>query len=372
MRDWSNRRVAGLAVMIGLGGFGPAAIAGDATTTGEKEFILYSGANLKVMEGEEKYPVIGISRFSVSINRNGKTVKLPYREVGRFWIDREMKLNNRSATIHRLQIEKVTDLAGETTEKWGSILDGGYTADQGPLDNVQESFFEDNVALKNRTGGFHDSIGGSTLLSGHSEAPEESFEGMEVRLELSSEDSITDPYVVLVTDFHDPSLPDRFFRKFMVQVLDRVGREPASIRFRQGGFPAGFEVDDSRLYLYSRGREVPTNLSEKQIALTTDEAFQYLVLEYLVGHRGETLAPRPMWVKVSTGVGEEIRAMESNPQVRLILDRKGRVVDLAVEGEGLLPPAVAGAFRAFRFYPALEGGKPVGGSFGLRPGELVR
>lgn len=378
MQAWSRRGVSVLTVLVGLGGF--CLVSGADETVQEKDYILYTGGNLQVLDGDEKHPIVGVSPFTISIRRKGRLEKIPLGRVGRLWIDREMKLNRQSAAISNLQSEKAYTPGHEEVADWGTLNTRVLSTGHSPLDNVQENFFEESVSIRkdrasigrSRRGSLASSTGGSELLDVRGGDHEGSFDALEVTLELASTDSIIDPYLVLVTDFRDPAVPDQFFRKFMVSVLDGISPEPVSIQLLQGGFPAGFEVDEFNIYLYSGGREVPTNLSDKQVALTEDEAFQYLILEYLVAHKGETLAPRPMWVGMSTEVKEQIRGLDTNPEVNLILDAKGRVIDLTIRGGAELGPNIIAAFRAFRFYPALENGKLVGGNYALKPRELVR
>jgi hypothetical protein len=366
-----------LTVLVGMSGFFVSSVAEEAAE--KKNYILYTGANLQVMDGEEVYPVVGVSNFALSVSRQGRIEKIPLDKVGRLWIEREMKLNKQSAVISNLRSKKAFTPGRETTADWGTISTGGYANDQGTLDNVAGNFFEDEIALQKNRGSATGLRGGFTSSAGPTEMPgqrgregEVLQDALEVSLDLASGDSIADPYLVLVTDYHDPAVPDQFFRKFMVKVLNRISPDPVSIRLLQDRFPAGFEVEEFNLYLYSGGKEIPTNLSDKQVALTTDEAYQYLILEYLVGHKGETLAPRPMWVGMPAKVKEQIRNLEANPQVDLILDKKGRVIDLTVPSESELGPDIIEALRAFRFYPTLENGKAVEGSYALRPKELVR
>ena len=62
------------------------------------------------------------------------------------------------------------------------------------------------------------------------------------------------------------------YRKSHLTPLRRIDAEPRRVILSQRGFPPDFQVEDFDVYLYSNGREIPTNCSEKQIALTRDEA----------------------------------------------------------------------------------------------------
>lgn len=363
----------GLGFMLRAGGEENA----EPPQTEERDFILYTGANLKVMDGENLYPVVRVTPFSIFVEVEGVVVQEDLKKVDKLWIDLEIKLNENSASIANLETKKTYTPGRLLVADWGNITAGSYAAERGRLDNTEFSSIEETVVLPSSSGYGRDhrgSTGGTERLSRQDDAARQDFDAYEVTLELSTEDRIVDPYLLMVTDFHLPSNPDQVHRKYQVKVLEGIGREPVSVRMIQGGFPEGFEVDDCDVYLYSNGREVPTNLSAKQVALTRDEAFQYLILEYLIGHKGETLPPRPMWVGMPVGTKELIRDGTQNPPIRLSLDVKGRVTDLEVpgEGDGGVPAAVLEAFRAFRFYPALDNGKAVEATYTLRPKELIR
>ena len=80
--------------------------------------------------------------------------------------------------------------------------------------------------------------------------------------------------------------------------LNPIGPQKTSIHLLEGGFPQGFEVVDFQLHLYNQGEEVATSVSPKRVPLTRDEAFEYVLMEYVGAHRGDTLDAVPLMGKL--------------------------------------------------------------------------
>lgn len=359
----------GLAFLLLLG-IGPALTTGEADEP--KEFILYTGANLKVLDGNREYLVVGVTEVAVQVEIDGKAEARGYDELGELWIDREMKLNALSATIQGIEIRKASATGRAGKVDWGSIAAGTYASTQGADSGKGGEGFDQSLLLNPGSSGFQTDSSSRPELPDEQTEPNPDLDALEVTFQLASEHAIPAPYLVLKTDYRIAGQPGAVFRKFHLEVVDGIGTVPRTVRLLQRGFPPGFAVDDYEVFLYSGRREVPTNLSDKQIALTRDEAMQYLILEYLVGHKGETLGPRPMWVGMPAETKKMVREGTANPSVQLSLDTKGRVTELEFL-EGPDPdPAIVDAIRAFRFYPALEQGRAEESTYELRLKEVVR
>src|SRR5690606_11046771 len=84
--------------------------------------------------------------------------------------------------------------------------------------------------------------------------------------------------------------------------VGRLDLTPRKVRILQAGLPAGFELIDTDIYLFNRGEEIATNLSERRIDLTLEEVRQYLMLDHVANHRNETLPARPVWSIAPAGL----------------------------------------------------------------------
>ncbi len=61
------------------------------------------------------------------------------------------------------------------------------------------------------------------------------------------------------------------------------------------GFEPGFVINDVVVHVYSHGKELATNLSERPVALTRDQAREFLLLSHLADHAVESVAPTSVW-----------------------------------------------------------------------------
>ncbi|MEZ5276916.1 MAG: hypothetical protein R3F07_11100 [Opitutaceae bacterium] len=339
-----------------------------------REFTLFTGANLKIIDGEFLRPVLNVTDKGLFVDFDGQARKLDFDDVNELWIDREMKLNAVYARINDMKMDMAFSEGLVRVPIWGTVAAGTYSADRGSLDSSEQPDIKLPPAMNsgNVISGPDRSSGWKGLSP--TDQRDAGFDAWKVSFKLSSAHALPTLYAVLITDYRDPARSGDVLRKFHLQTIDGISAEPKEITLLQEGFPPGFQVEDSDIYLYSMGREIPTNLSEKQVALTRDEAMQYLILEYMIGHKDATLPPRPMWVWMPPEVKTLIRESETNPVVRLDLDVKGRVINLVVDSEGEegIAPEITAAFRDFRFYPAFENGRPIEGSYTLRPKELLR
>src|ERR1035438_3233767 len=78
----------------------------------------------------------------------------------------------------------------------------------------------------------------------------------------------------------------------------QVPPPPVAVHFYEEGFPPAFELQGFDVHLYNRGEEVATNVSPKRVELTRDEAFEYIKMEYISAHKGDTLAAVPVMGKL--------------------------------------------------------------------------
>ncbi len=79
-----------------------------------------------------------------------------------------------------------------------------------------------------------------------------------------------------------------FFRE-----IGDIGLEETPLRIRKDGLTAGFELLDINLHIYREGQEIASEHSEKQFALSREEALGYLTLERIPSNRGKTLPAEP-------------------------------------------------------------------------------
>jgi len=192
----------------------------------------------------------------------------------------------------------------------------------------------------------------------------ELYDAVEVTFKVSAAHALSKPWVAIVTRFHEANAkPGSFRNAIYARALETVGPRPQEVNLLQGGFPNGFTIDECQVHLYDRGQEIPTEIAPKRVELTSDEAFEYLKIEYLAQHKTGTLAASPALGKLR----EPLAASLKDPQLSAVYFVK-------VSAEGLpgdafadeacataVDPTIATAVATVRFFPALDKGKCVPG-----------
>jgi hypothetical protein len=194
---------------------------------------------------------------------------------------------------------------------------------------------------------------------------EGNYDAMEVSFKVSSATPLDRPYMVVLFRFHDPAAkPGVNGMVIHAQALDPIDASPRYVRVLRGGLPPGFKPVDCSVHLYNRGAEVGTNVSDKRVELTRDEARQYLVMEHLGAHKGETL-PAGL---VAGSLSRETRQKLTPTQVTQTFYAKV-AADGALQGafadEACATPlgdaGIDAALREAFFVPAVQQGKAAAG-----------
>lgn len=199
------------------------------------------------------------------------------------------------------------------------------------------------------------------------DAADDAFDSIVVRTTVSAPQPIVDAYIVGVARIRvDDALSDVIF----FHEVAEIGPEPREIRMRKDGLPPGFEVDSVVLHVYRQGQELVTDQSEKQFALTRDEALEYLTLERLSSHRGETLPASPAWSLAPDALLASRNPEEFDLPMTVQVDERGRV--LAIDTPARVPPRIADVATEVVFLPAIENGVAVAGTARLNLRDFFR
>ena len=132
----------------------------------------------------------------------------------------------------------------------------------------------------------------------------------------------------------------------------------------QGGFPLGFVMDDFKVHLFDRGQELATNVADKRVPLTRDEAFLYLKIDYVSSHKEATLPPTAAMGKLPADLRSRLTSAQFAHTFFVKVSKDG------LPGEVFLDEACAqkaddsyllSVIRDIRFNPALDKGRAVDG-----------
>jgi len=236
---------------------------------------------------------------------------------------------------------------------------------------------------------------------------------LELSFQLSSPVPVADAYVVVmgavtqgeeegVVVFHQP--------------VGAIGPEPRKISVRKTGFQPGFTIKDVKLHVYIHGKELGTNLSEKAVPLTPDQARGYLLLSHVASHQFDTLGPAPVWELVPPAVLANKDAKAFDYPVVVNIDADGSVISIhdderaaqeflneirdaatlrqrttpekaaaslgasvrvadaavALDQTGRLPPRIVAAIQDMVFLPAIDLGQPQPGTTRVNLAEFYR
>ena len=173
-----------------------------------------------------------------------------------------------------------------------------------------------------------------------------------------------------------------------------------------------------KVHLYVNGKELATNLSERAVDLTRQQAREFLLLSYLADHAAESMPPEPVWTLVppallaaKTGTafdfpvivnvdadGSVISIYDSETEARAFLAEIHDAAHLrskatpgkstqslsatvritaedsgvALDQTGRLPSHVVAAMEEMIFLPALDLGSPTPGTVKVNLADFFR
>jgi hypothetical protein len=188
-------------------------------------------------------------------------------------------------------------------------------------------------------------------------------DAFELKFEVSSEKLLADPYVVIVINYVDPQKPQEPRQWVHALELEPIGPTPRQISLRHAGFPPGFVPKQPSIHLYDRGRELATSAAGG-MALTRDEAMEYLLIEYLSTHKQATLAAAPIPASFPEDLATRLQATHFPKEVFVSVDTDGLPVEMFADAgrrRRIDDSAVRATIAELRFCPALEKGKPIAG-----------
>jgi hypothetical protein len=201
-------------------------------------------------------------------------------------------------------------------------------------------------------------------LHAEEDLAQELFDAVEVSFEVSSPVYLEKPYLVLITRFHArDDKPGVARNAVYAKALNSIGSKPTRIDVLHGGFPPGFEIEDLQVHLYSDGHEIPTEIANKRVPLTRDEAFEYLRIEYVSGHKGDTVPATPALGRPDKEEQVKLSPNQWKADYYAKVSKDGRSLGTYLD-EACTQPVddlVAALAQNVRYYPAMEKGKPVEG-----------
>lgn len=209
------------------------------------------------------------------------------------------------------------------------------------------------AAMTGQFGGDHDETGDDTL---------------ELTFDLSAPVELPSAYVfVTVRIWADDRLQDTNFHRH----VSNIGPEPRKVNFIRPGYPPGFEIRETKIYLFSHGEEIPTNLSEKRYPLTYQEAKEFLNIGHMGEHRRETVVAQPAWSLAPPALLQYDDPRSVDYPVTVDLDETGAILAFRDTGQ-VVPDHIRDLVNQLTFIPALENGTPVPSTLQVNPADFFK
>jgi hypothetical protein len=215
-------------------------------------------------------------------------------------------------------------------------------------------------------------FGNNTSMVGkmQDELREGLFDAMDISFEVSAEKPLNSPYVVVVAQYREPNKPPGALHSWIyARALEPIDSKPRKVRIVQGGFPQGFELEKFQVHLFEHGEELATNVADKRVPLTRDEAFQYVLIDYVSSHKGASLPATPAMGRLPADLRTRLDSGQLTQRFFVKVSKDGLPVETYVDescSRKVDDPYLQSVIQDIRFKPALEKGRPIEGIALLR------
>ena len=221
------------------------------------------------------------------------------------------------------------------------------------------------VSAANQTTNGNEPVG-SMVTRGH--------DAMDVDFEIASPHPLQNPYIVTMARIKTPgSKPGYVQNHIYARALDPIDQHFSHVHFSEEGFPFEYELVDFQVHIYNRGVEIATNLAANRVELTREEAFEYVKMEYVSAHKGDTLPAVAVMGKLPAELPNRIAAGKYTDTYYVQVNKDGLGREVYEDrlctrkvNDAFLSTVVAG----LRFKPALASGSPVDGVAALNLTKL--
>ena len=371
-----------------------------------KTHTLFMGADLSVERNKELCRVVDILDAAFVINVGGREIKVPadWSKVN-VKVNRSLKLTDASATVVNLKGERAYTLANDPTVQFqqgiasaalqhseninaqneanaglkGGGMATGHESLPGMLRPEVDKIVQ-KIQIQTQQSGEQSSlrVAGTPGTTFHNTGSvfdgEGMFDAMDISFEVSAEQPLTNPYVVILGQYREKDgKPGSVANWIYAQPVQPITGQARKIHIVRGGFPRGFEMQEFQVHLYNRGREIATDVSPKRVQLTREEAFMYARIEYQGSHKGATLPAKPFMGKLTPEAGSRLNAaqLEQLYYVKVSKDGLPLLAYLDTNCSRPVDETVRPLIDHVRFFPALENGKAVEGVAELKFARLT-
>jgi hypothetical protein len=401
-----------------------------ASVAAVKDHVLFVGTDLSVKQDGKFYHVVGANKKTLKIDKDHALAEVRLSDGANIRINKGVKLSNLSATIGQLTTESVdresaraqlaamqasmlleNEASDQEDRKHGlmTVLSGvGINKDSPSFKIFKEQveapvikdYTESLPAIGVAKESAHTFLNESVMpaLSADDEltfdasalphlevldnpastslnrrvAQSSSIE-VDLGFAISSPEPLDHPYIVVIANYGSPNKPEEVARQISARQFERIDSKPRQVKLTHAASLNGLPFRNFDIALFANGQEVATNLSEKRLALTSDQAFQFFLIDYLSTHKGATRPPTPMLMTPRAEFRRQLATIGTNPTIYANVDTMGNTVTISLERSGTksVPASVESALRNVRFLPALNNGAPVDGQVKVTLAQLA-
>ena len=363
------------------------------------------GADIDLKVANDFCRVRDVEGDSFVVSANGTERSVPMNKgLLDIKVQQSLKLTEASATIVDLKSDRVYTDANDPRKKFSREQPGNSGADAfgssagvgvqavvmlgnarnasgmgsaevqaGALANLQKIGQGINAAANSESFSEGNNIG-NYVAKMQAELDKQLFDAMEVTFSVSSEKPLTQPYVVIIARYHDKDTnPPKYHNWIFAKALKPIEGKSQSVHLVQGGFPLGFIMDDFKVHIFDRGQELATNIADKRVELTYNDAFKYVMFDYIAGHKGANLPAAPVMGQLPSGWHARLTPEQLTKPYFIKVSKDGMPLGAyADEGcsQSVADPNLLSIVNEIRFTPALEKGKAVEGTAKLRLGDI--
>ncbi len=352
------------------------------------------GADFTLEQNGKLYPVLDVTGDAFVIDADGKEQRIPMsRGAAKVKITPALKLTESSAELGQLKTERAYTAANDPEVAFQKSLmnaaqlnaDSIAAANQVTAQTKQfdatsaaaayaasKDSHAPQIPQSPTVGQQNAALSTARVLGGPGsvwhpnnavEGAEGNYDAMDVSFELSAPRALGRPFLVFVAQYRPPGAkPGQVANWIYARALKPIGRTPTAVHVEQGGFPPGFELQELQIHLYDQGEEIATNVSSKRVALTSMEAQQFLLLDYVGSHKGATLPAVPAMGHLPADFPARLARGELKQVVYVKVAADGKPMESFRDracSEKIDDPYVGDVVGRLFFKPALAGGKPV-------------
>ncbi len=360
----------------------------------EPTHTLFMGVDLAVQRGDRLLPVRDVQGAHLISKVKGKEIRIPTTGKSlNMKVARTLKVSQRAATLEKVKVDRAYTPGNDPFKKFVAAASMSAGADavaslaQGHMTTaiLNQDYAKVAEAKGYAWGGDSDAVRANASITDFANAAamadsqslstgvhanrlagdiaEEAFDALEVSFDVASSTPLTQPYVVVLAQLRAGEAKKATqYNWVYAKAIDGVGEKPSRVYIKQGGFPAGFVIEQCTIHLFNLGEEVPTNHALMRVEMSKDEAYEFATIDYVTKNKEATLPAGlatgqntealrrhladnykggPVFVEVTTG-GRVSRAFG---------DKKA--------SEELQDESLMAILRELHFHPALSKGKPV-------------